>query len=501
MNALSILVLFAALQEPAAPAPSRDEVIQQDIEEAIKRLGSDRRTESYEARVELEELGRRAVPAVVAELGKKETPPAVKRALCEILGRVRDPRKDAVAALVAKLKDTDEFGTTIASAAARALGSIGDEAAAAALIESLDSKAVEIDRLLKVECIRALGVMRAKEAAGSLRKALEDKRAAMIGEGDERAPTIAAAAADAIGLIRAPEAVEDLGKMLSETQVNAATDLSLGIHAARALRRIFGPELRGKTEKEDARAAAFTGDPEADGKLLEAWKKWWDERKGQKDVAATRERVAEVAAAVEAFKKVQGRYPDVLAHLQKAPTDAKDFPKEGYYKGDLKDAWGRPFIYRHPGTGSDFDVLSQGKDGAPWGGGLDADLWSHDKWIEAKKAETRKAIQEAVEAIGKFKADNERLPEKIGDLVTKPTGYLIKKWPEKGYLAAPPKDGFGKYLEYQMPGTGGEPFDLISRGADGSEGGTGADEDLWNHDKRPPKKEEPKKDDPKDEKK
>jgi type II secretion system protein G len=500
MKALAIIVLFSSLQDtPKAPS-SRDEVLKQDVEAAIKKLGSERRTESNEAWVDLVELGRRAVPAVTAELNKKETIPAVKRALCEILGRARDPQKDAVAALTARLKDTDEFGTTIAAAAARALAEIGDESSAPALLEALNSKIVETDRLLKVECIRALGLMRSKEAVEPLRKALEDKRTASLGEGDDEAPLIAAAAADALGLIRGQEAADELGKLLSDSQVNAATGLGLGLHAARALRRILDPELKGKAEKDDARAAAFTGDAAADAKALDAWKKWWEERKDKKDVAETRAVLEKVAAAVEAYKKDQGRYPEILAYLQKAPTDAKNFPKDGYYKGDLKDSWGRPFIYACPGTGNGFDVVSRGKDGAPWGSGVQADLWSHDKWVEVKKAETRKAIEEAVKVIQKFKEDNSTLPRQIGDLVTRPQAYAVPKWPEKGYLQAIPKDGFEKYLVYRLPGTGDEPFDLLSYGADGVEGGTGADEDLWNHNKRP-KKEEPKKDEKKDEKK
>jgi type II secretion system protein G len=497
MKALALIVLFSSLQD--APA-SKDDVVKQDVESAIKKLGSDRRTESNEAWVELVELGRRAVPAVTAELNKKEATPAVKRALCEILGRVRDPQKDAVAALIARLKDADEFGTTIAAAAARALAEIGDEGSAPALLEALKSKMAETDRLLKIECIRALGLLRSKEAVEALRKALEDKRTASLGEGDDEAPLIAAAAADALGLIRSPEAADDLGKLLSDSQVNAATGQGLGLHAARALRRILDAELKGKAEKDDARAAAFTGDATADAKVLDAWKKWYEERKDKKDVAETKATIEKVAAAVEAFKKDQGRYPDVLANLQKPPTDAKNFPKDGYFKGDLKDSWNRPLSYACPGTGNPFDVVSRGKDGAAGGTGINADLWSHDKWIDARKAETRKAIEETVKAIKKFQEDNSTLPRAIADLMTRPQNYAVPKWPEKGYVQALPKDGFDKVLIYRVPGTENEPFDLLSYGADGVEGGTGADEDLWNHDKRP-KKEDPKKDEKKDEKK
>jgi len=35
---------------------------------------------------------------------------------------------------------------------------------------------------------------------------------------------------------------------------------------------------------------------------------------------------------------------------------------------------------------------------------------------------------------------------------------------------------------YRKPGTKGQPYDIISLGADGREGGEGFDEDLWNSD-------------------
>ena len=175
MQVLITLVLVAAFGQDAKPLQGRDEILKQDIDNAIKKLGSTRGTESLWAQDELVELGRRAVPAVVAELNKKDVKPEWKLPLCEVLGRIREPNKEAVAALVARLKDTDEFGTSIAAAAARALASIGDESAAPAIREVLKSKAVGTDKVLKYECIRALGILRDPEASDVLRKALEDK--------------------------------------------------------------------------------------------------------------------------------------------------------------------------------------------------------------------------------------------------------------------------------------------------------------------------------------
>jgi len=499
MKALCVLALFSALQDPAKPVQGRDEIVKQDIESAIKKLGSERYTESYVAREELVDLGRRAVPAVVAELNKKDAKPPVKRALCEILGAIREPNKDAVKALVDRLKDTDEFGTSIAAAAARALATVADESAIPALLEVLKSKAVETDKVLKYETVRAMGVLRVAEAVEPLKKALEDKKPASVSDDDQDAPTIAAAAADALGLIRAQDAIDDLAKMLTEIADDKRSGQSLGIHAARALQRILEHELRGKAAKDEPRAGALAGDAEEVRKTHEAWKTWGESRRAKKDVEDTKGRIGKVAEGVEKFKKEQGSYPPTLDHLQKKPekVDAAKWPKEGYYTGDLKDAWGRPFLYRQPGTGAEFDVVSYGKDGRTWGGGDNADLWSHDKWKELKKAETKKAIEDAAKVIDQFHADNGRYPEKPVDLVARP-GYVLKNWPPKGYLSAVPKDAYDNYLQYFPGRTPGANFDLISYGADGIEGGTGENEDIWNHDKRPPpKKEEPKKDDKK----
>jgi general secretion pathway protein G len=498
MNVLLALTLAACVSaaQEAKPVQGRDEILKQDIDNALKKLDSPRFTESFVAAEELKELGRRAVPALVAELNKKETKASVKRALCEILGAIRDPQREVLAALAAKLKDPDEFGTSIASAAARALAAIGDDSSIPAILEALKSKAAETDRVLKHECIRAAGAFRAKDAVDVLRKALEDKKPASAGENDD-APLIAAAASDALGLIRSFDAVDDLGGKLGDVTINPSTGQSLGVHAARALQRILEHELRGKAEKDEARAGALAGEPEDVKKTLEAWQKWWGSKSAKKNIEETKARITKISAAIAEYKKEQGAYPQILEHLKTKPESAKTWPANGYYQGEIKDAWGRAFVYRDKGTGADFDVVSYGADGRTWGAGDGADLWNHDKWREAKKAETKKSIEDAVKAIAQFKADNDRYPENIVDLVARPKYTLKKEWPKDGYLKTVPKDAYDNFLLYRVPGTGGEPFDLISNGADGIEGGTDENEDIWNHDKRPAKKEEPKKDEKK----
>jgi general secretion pathway protein G len=470
----------------------QDDPVKQDIENAIKRLSQQGSLDSFSARLELEEIGRRAVPALVAELNRSDANAAAKRAACEALGRIRDPQKDAVAALTAKLKDADEYGESVAAAAARALGLIGDASAAPALIDVLKSKAVDTDKVLKAEAIKALGILRAKDAVELLRKALDDKKTASVAENDDVAPLVAAAAADALGLIRAKDAVEDLGAKLNDATQNPATTQALGVHAARALQRILAAEL-----KDDGRAGTLAGTQEEITKSLDAWKKWYDGLKAKKDIDETKSRLAKIAAAVEAFKKEQGKLPSVLDFLLKKPEDAKTFPEKGYYQGELKDAWGRGLYYRTPGTGAEFDIVSYGKDGRAWGSGDDQDIYNHDKWMDAKKAASKKAIDDTAKLILQFKADHGVLPNKLIDLVVRPPDFKsAKEYPKDGYLKESPQDAFGFELQYKNPGTGGEAFDLVSWGADRKEGGEGLDADVWNHDKRPapePKKDEPKK--------
>lgn len=52
-----------------------------------------------------------------------------------------------------------------------------------------------------------------------------------------------------------------------------------------------------------------------------------------------------------------------------------------------------------------------------------------------------------------------------------------RKWPEGGYLSKVPQDAWNNDYFYLSPGADG-PFDLISLGADGAEGGEGTNADI-----------------------
>jgi general secretion pathway protein G len=78
-----------------------------------------------------------------------------------------------------------------------------------------------------------------------------------------------------------------------------------------------------------------------------------------------------------------------------------------------------------------------------------------------------------------FKMDHGRNPESLQDLVRPPSYVDPRKWPAEGYLQEPAVDEWGRPFLYRVPGKRG-PFDIISWGEDGKEGGEGPDADLWN---------------------
>lgn len=100
------------------------------------------------------------------------------------------------------------------------------------------------------------------------------------------------------------------------------------------------------------------------------------------------------------------------------------------------------------------------------------------------KVETTKAmIEQVASACEQFKLDmGSRYPNNLEELQRRPGDFDTKAWPSSGYLKKEPLDGWGRKFLYRTPGTNGQPFDLISLGEDGREGGEGYATDIWNHD-------------------
>ncbi|ATE63534.1 type II secretion system major pseudopilin GspG [Rhizorhabdus dicambivorans] len=87
-----------------------------------------------------------------------------------------------------------------------------------------------------------------------------------------------------------------------------------------------------------------------------------------------------ISAALKMYRLDNGDYPTTeqgLAALSAKPTTApepRNWSPEGYLERAPVDPWQRPYVYRYPGAGGGFDLMSLGKDGKPGGEGLDADL-------------------------------------------------------------------------------------------------------------------------------
>ena len=81
-----------------------------------------------------------------------------------------------------------------------------------------------------------------------------------------------------------------------------------------------------------------------------------------------------------------------------------------------------------------------------------------------------------------YRLDHFRYPSEqdgLAALVEAPSGVDASKYPDEGYVQQLRNDPWGNAYVYRNPGENG-PYDLLSYGADGQEGGEGADADVTN---------------------
>ena len=87
---------------------------------------------------------------------------------------------------------------------------------------------------------------------------------------------------------------------------------------------------------------------------------------GKSEVQVARAQIDALEKALDQYRLDNRRYPtseEGLAAVQ--PYLKKTVPN---------DPWGRPYVYRVPGSKGEFDLYSLGKDGKPGGTGEDADI-------------------------------------------------------------------------------------------------------------------------------
>lgn len=107
---------------------------------------------------------------------------------------------------------------------------------------------------------------------------------------------------------------------------------------------------------------------------------------------------------------------------------------------------------------------------------------------EARKQTAKAQMRQISTALDLYRLDNSHYPstqQGLAAMVEKPSGSPEpKNWNPEGYMNAVPTDPWGNEYEYVSPGSEG-PYDLISYGADGREGGEGinADISVWDIEK------------------
>lgn len=98
---------------------------------------------------------------------------------------------------------------------------------------------------------------------------------------------------------------------------------------------------------------------------------------GKSEVKAAQAQLDGLEKALDQYRLDVGQYPTSqqgLAALVSAPPGVARWQGPYLKKGLPDDPWGRPYQYRSPGSHGEFDLFSQGRDGAPGGTGENADI-------------------------------------------------------------------------------------------------------------------------------
>ncbi|MBI4246961.1 MAG: type II secretion system major pseudopilin GspG, partial [Candidatus Rokubacteria bacterium] len=104
-------------------------------------------------------------------------------------------------------------------------------------------------------------------------------------------------------------------------------------------------------------------------------------RVGQSKIATARAQIELFGAALDQYRLDVGRYPDTAQGLNALVQNPSAPSWEGPYlkKGAPNDPWGNPYKYRCcPGQHGEYDLWSEGADGAPGGDGENADVTAWD---------------------------------------------------------------------------------------------------------------------------
>lgn len=98
---------------------------------------------------------------------------------------------------------------------------------------------------------------------------------------------------------------------------------------------------------------------------------------GKSEVQVARAQIDALEKALDQYRLDMKRYPSAeqgLNALVERPLNEPLWTGPYLRKAVPLDPWGRPYLYRTPGSKGDFDLVSFGKDGVPGGSGEAADI-------------------------------------------------------------------------------------------------------------------------------
>lgn len=98
---------------------------------------------------------------------------------------------------------------------------------------------------------------------------------------------------------------------------------------------------------------------------------------GKSEVQVARAQIDAIEKALDQYRLDTRRYPTAeqgLNALVERPASEPQWNGPYLRKAVPLDPWGRPYLYKVPGSKGDYDLVSYGKDGQPGGSGDNADI-------------------------------------------------------------------------------------------------------------------------------
>ena len=98
---------------------------------------------------------------------------------------------------------------------------------------------------------------------------------------------------------------------------------------------------------------------------------------GKSEVQVAKAQIDAFDKALDQYRLDTRRYPTTeqgLKALVERPASEQQWGGPYLKKAVPLDPWGRAYVYRTPGTKSEYDLVSYGKDGQPGGSGENADI-------------------------------------------------------------------------------------------------------------------------------